>query len=126
MEKQTGVVLDDVWESMKGKQKAQILLQVVDFEKVLASTKFTKIGALYYRNDLPAKLDTTSPLYVDRDGNEVHSKKFGIGPTNDRLFFDFERGTLDIDRGPCNIPLEFSYRLFRILIVLITFQGQRL
>ncbi|KMU77095.1 hypothetical protein CISG_06133 [Coccidioides immitis RMSCC 3703] len=100
MEKQAGVMLSDVWESMKGKQKAHIVLQVVDFEKTLTSTKFTKVGALYYKDDLPAMLDTSSPLYVDKDGKEVHSAKFGIGPTNHRSFFDFGRGKLDIDHGP--------------------------
>ncbi|KAK2795791.1 hypothetical protein FQN52_003641 [Onygenales sp. PD_12] len=107
MEKQAGVVLSDVWESMKGKQKAQIVLQAVDVEKTLASTKFTKLGALYYQNDLPAMLDNTSPLYVDRDGKEVHGAKFGIGPTNHRSFFDFGRGELDIDHGPWSTPTEF-------------------
>ncbi|OJD24357.1 hypothetical protein ACJ73_04292 [Blastomyces percursus] len=100
MEKQAGVMFSDVWESMKGKQKAQIVLQVVDIEKILASTKFTKLGALYYKNDLPVMLNTTTPLYVDENGNEAHSAKFRIGPTNHRAFFDFGRGELDIDRGP--------------------------
>ncbi|EAS37376.3 phosphotransferase enzyme family protein [Coccidioides immitis RS] len=107
MEKQAGVMLSDVWESMKGKQKAHIVLQVVDFEKTLTSTKFTKVGALYYKDDLPAMLDTSSPLYVDKDGKEVHSAKFGIGPTNHRSFFDFGRGKLDIDHGPWSTPAEF-------------------
>ncbi|KLJ06002.1 hypothetical protein EMPG_09301 [Blastomyces silverae] len=75
MEKQADVMLSDVWESMKGKQKAQIVLQVVDIEKTLASTKFAKFGASYCKNDLPATLDTMIPLCVDRNGNEVHSAK---------------------------------------------------
>ncbi|PGH21558.1 hypothetical protein AJ80_03118 [Polytolypa hystricis UAMH7299] len=102
-----GVMLSDVWESMKGKQKAQIVLQVVDIEKTLASTKFTKLGALYYKDDIPATLDTTTPLYVDGDGNDIHSTKYDIGPTNHRAFFDFGRGELDIDRGPLCTPAEF-------------------
>lgn len=112
MEKQAGAMLSDVWESMKGKQKAQIVLQVVDIEHTSASTKFTKLGALYYKNDLPATLDTTSPLYIDGNGNEVHSAKFGIGPTNHRSFFDFGRGELDIDRGPCKISSQPFKKIF--------------
>ncbi|KKZ63150.1 hypothetical protein EMCG_02527 [[Emmonsia] crescens] len=107
MEKQAGVMLSDVWESMKGKQKAQIVLQVVDIEKTLASIKFTKLGALYYKNDLPVTPDTTTPLYVDENMNEVHNAKFRIGPTNHRTFFDFGKGELDIDRGPWCTPTEF-------------------
>ena len=115
MEKQTGVVLDDVWESLTGKQKARIVLQVVDFEKALASTKFTRLGALYYNNEIPAKLDTELPLYADSDGNAVYSEKFGIGPTNHRSFFDFEKGTLDIDRGPCKSSPNSLINYFHIL-----------
>lgn len=85
---------------MKGKQKASILQQVVEFERILASTKFTKIGALYYKEDLPTP-ERNSPLYVDGSGNDVYSPEFEIGPTNHRSFFDFGKGGLDIDRGPC-------------------------
>ncbi|OAL72449.1 hypothetical protein A7D00_3450 [Trichophyton violaceum] len=99
MEKQPGVMLRDVWTTMKGKQKASILQQVVEFERILASTKFTKIGALYYKEDLPTP-ERNSPLYVDGSGNDVYSPEFEIGPTNHRSFFDFGKGGLDIDRGP--------------------------
>ncbi|KAH8425172.1 uncharacterized protein LDX57_002921 [Aspergillus melleus] len=101
MEKQAGVRLSNMWGSMKGKQKAQIVLQVVDIEKSLAATKFRKVGALYYKEDLPARPNPMASLYIDSAGNEVQSSKFGIGPTNHRAFFDFGRADLDIDRGPC-------------------------
>lgn len=101
MEKQAGVVLTNVWDTIKGKQKAQIVDQIVDIERRLAATKFSKFGSLYYKDDLPDDSDTTSPLYVDSTGKEVRSNTFGIGPTNHRSFFDFGRGELDIERGPC-------------------------
>lgn len=100
MEKQPGVMLNDVWDNIKGSQKAEILKQVVEIENVLTSTKFVKFGSLYYKNDL-TQSDSIMPLYVDRDGNAVHSAEFEIGPTNHRSFFDFGKGALDIDRGPC-------------------------
>ncbi|KAE8357046.1 kinase-like domain-containing protein [Aspergillus coremiiformis] len=84
MEKQAGIVLTNVWDTMKGKQKVQILDQIVDIERRLAATKFSQFGSLYYKGDLPDNSDTTSPLYVDSTGNEVQSKTFGIGPTNHR------------------------------------------
>ena len=101
MEKQAGVVLTDVWNTIKGKQQAQILDQVVDIERRLAATKFSKVGSLYYQDDLPDNSDSASSLYFDSAGNQVRSKTFGIGPTNHRSFFDFGRGALDIERGPC-------------------------
>ena len=100
MEKQSGVILSDVWHDMKGKHKAQIVKKVVEMERTLASTKFTKFGGLYYKHDLPGS-DNTTPLYIDGNGREVHSAEFDIGPTNHRSFFDFGKGALGIDRGPC-------------------------
>lgn len=110
MEKQAGVVLTDVWDTMKGKQKVQILDQIVDIQRRLAATKFLKFGSLYYKDDLPDDSDSTSPLYYDSTGNEVRSKTFGIGPTNHRSFFDFGRGELDIECGPCKF-ISDSYNI---------------
>lgn len=111
MEKQTGTMLSDVWETMRGKQKTRIVQQVVDLEKTLTSIKFTKLGALYYKQDLPSSNHGTV-LYVDSAGNEIYTEKFGIGPTNHRSFFDFGKGELDIDRGPCKICIFTPYYLF--------------
>ncbi|KAF9247522.1 hypothetical protein DTO013F2_3481 [Penicillium roqueforti] len=91
MEKQSGVVLNDL----------------VDIERRLAATKFSKFGSLYYKDDLPDNSDSTSPLYLDSTGNEVRSKTFTIGPTNHRSFFDFGRGELDIERGPWSTVIRF-------------------
>ena len=102
MERQRGVLLNEVWDDMNGSQKAEILSQVVEIERTLASAKFTKSGSLYYKHDLPQS-DSAMPLYVNKTGNEVYSAEFEIGPTNHRSFFDFGRGALDIDRGPCRI-----------------------
>lgn len=105
MERQSGVMLNDVWDHMEGSKKAEILKQVVGIESALASIKFTKFGALYYKHDLPQPDSTTpTPLYIDGNGKAVHSAEFEIGPTNHRSFFDFGRGVLDINRGPCMFP----------------------
>lgn len=107
MEKQAGVVLTVVWDAMTGKQKIRILDQIVDIERRLAATRFSKFGSLYYKDDLSDNTDSTSPLYLNSAGDEVRSETFGIGPTNHRSFFDFGRGALDIERGPCKL---FSLR----------------
>ncbi|OJJ73162.1 hypothetical protein ASPBRDRAFT_73611 [Aspergillus brasiliensis CBS 101740] len=113
MEKQAGIVLADVWDTMKGKQKVQILDQVVDMERCLAATKFSRFGALYYKDDLPDNSDAASPLYVDSTGNEVRSDEFGIGPTNHRSFFDIGKGDLGIRRGPWSTVAEYMTAIAR-------------
>ncbi|KAH8726037.1 phosphotransferase enzyme family protein [Phaeosphaeriaceae sp. PMI808] len=106
MEKQPGIILDDLWDDMQGSQKAEVLKHVVAIEKELASMKFTKFGGLYYKSDLPQS-GSTDPLYIDGNGAKVYSDEFGIGPTNHRSFFDFGTGTLDIDRGPWSTLEEY-------------------
>lgn len=107
MEKQPRLMLSNLWDDMEGSQKAEILKHVVEFEKIIYSVRFTKFGSLYYKHDLPQS-DSTTPLYVDRNGNVVHSAEFEIGPTNHRSFFDFGKGVLDIDRGPCIPAAQYS------------------
>lgn len=46
-------------------------------------------------------MDSTTPLYVDGNGNAVHSAEFEIVLINYRSFFDFGKRALDIDRGLC-------------------------
>ncbi|EEP77649.1 predicted protein [Uncinocarpus reesii 1704] len=105
MEKQAGVILSDVWDDMSGNGKAHIIKQVVGIEQTLASTKFKRFGALYYKQDLPSDNDTL--LFVGGTGENIHSEKFVIGPTNHRSFFDFGKGELDIDRGPWSTLPEY-------------------
>ncbi|PGH06196.1 hypothetical protein AJ79_06584 [Helicocarpus griseus UAMH5409] len=93
---------------MEPKQKAQLILRVVWIEHTLASTEFTEIGGLYYKDDLPATMKSTaSPLYVNANGDKVHRPNFGVGPTNHRQFFDFGRGKIAIDRGQWSTPIEY-------------------
>ncbi|KAJ5958882.1 phosphotransferase enzyme family protein [Penicillium vulpinum] len=113
MEKQAGVVLTDVWDTIKGRQKVRILDQVVDTEKRLTTTQFSKFGSLYYRDDLTDNSDSTSPLHFDSTGNKVRNTKFGIEPINHRSFFDFGRGALGIERGPWSKVTEFMAAIAR-------------
>jgi hypothetical protein len=100
MEKQTGVELSRLWDDMAGIDKFEIIKQVVDYERLFTSTKFTKYGSLYYAKDLPS-ISNGEPLYVDENGNEVSCSRFAVGPTNGRKFFDDGKGMVDMDRGPC-------------------------
>ncbi|KAM5438425.1 hypothetical protein MferCBS31731_005002 [Microsporum ferrugineum] len=112
MEKQPGIVLSDVWGEITGKQKARVVQQIAEIEITLASAKFTKYGAIYYKQDLPAS-DNNIPLYINNTGDEVLSSDFEIGPTNHRSFFDFGKGQLDIDRGPWSTGIEYMEAVAR-------------
>lgn len=109
MEKAPGVELEKVWEDITGRQKYEIVKQLVGFESSFASTRFKLFGSLYYAQDVP-KVAGNETLCVNEDGTEMQYSQFTIGPTNNRMFFDDGRGTVHVDRGPCMVaflaPLE--------------------
>jgi hypothetical protein len=95
-----GVELGRLWEGMTGRQKYDVVKQIVGYEKSFASTPFTKFGTLYYALDLP-NTAADEMLCVNGDGADMKCPQLTVGPTNNRMFFDDGRETLDVDRGPC-------------------------
>ena len=102
MEKAPGVELDTGWEAITGRQKYEIVKQLVGFENSFASTRFKLFGSLYYAQDVP-KVAGSRTLCVNEDGTEVQCSQFTIGPTTNRMFFDEGRGAVHVDRGPCMV-----------------------
>lgn len=100
MEKIPGVELEKLWDDMTGRQKYEIVKQLIGFEKSFASTSFRQFGSLYYAQDMP-NVAGDEVLCVNEDGTETKCSQFAIGPTNNRMFFDEGRGVVDVDRGPC-------------------------
>ena len=107
MEKIPGVELEKLWDDMTGRQKYEIVEQLVGFEKSFASTAFRLFGSLYYVQDIPNVADD-EVLYVNEDGTETQCSQFAIGPTTNRMFFDEGRRNVDVDRGPCEISWPFK------------------
>ncbi|GLA86112.1 phosphotransferase enzyme [Aspergillus tubingensis] len=91
MEKQAGVVLTDVWDSLRGNQKAQVLDQIVDIQQRLVGARFARFGSLYYVEDIPDNAGPDSSVSFDLAGNDCGAK-----------------GELDIDRGPWSTVTEVS------------------
>ena len=99
MEKAPGIELERLWEDMTGRQKYEIVKQLVGFERSFASTRFGSFGSLYYAKDVPRVENET--LCVNEDGTDMQYSQFAIGPTTNRMLFDEGRGTVHVDRGPC-------------------------
>jgi hypothetical protein len=83
MEKVPGTKLSNVWEEMHVLKRSEIVTQLVQFDKSLASHPFSEYGSLYYTE------------------NQTPNDKFTVGPTTNRKYFDDGRQFLDVDRGPC-------------------------
>jgi len=100
MEKMPGIELEKLWEDIIGRQKYEIVKQLVGIEKLFTATRFTSFGSLYYAEDVP-KVSGYEILCVNKYGTEIQCSEFAVGLTNNRMFFDEGRGTVHVDRGPC-------------------------
>ncbi|RJE25400.1 hypothetical protein PHISCL_02291 [Aspergillus sclerotialis] len=82
-----------------------VATKVVDIENKLFSIPFSSTGSIYFKKDLPLKVQTD--LYLpgtadpDRD-----SENFCIGPTTDYMFWQGKRAEMHLDCGPWKIPNE--------------------
>jgi hypothetical protein len=66
-------------------------------------------GNIYFASDtvkgaIPAEMINDAPTEL----KEKVSKRFTIGPSVERGFWNKERSTIDIDRGPCMF-YDFKY-----------------
>lgn len=111
MEKMPGIELEKVWDDLPGRQKYEIVKQLVGIERKLATTMFTSFGSLYYTQDVPGA-DSYGRLCVTDDGSSMQCSRFAVGPSTSRMFFDDGRANVDVDRGPCTanpkLPLDWN------------------
>ena len=104
MEKVQGVPLCDVWDSMKLRQKLQILLTMTRYQKRCLNVSFSHYGSLYYAKDL----HNAQKSYYEENGKRINSSQYAIGPSISRNWADAGRSTLDLYRGSCKLILRLS------------------
>jgi hypothetical protein len=77
-----------------------IIEQIVEIERNLASVKFLKSGSIYLKEDIPNQvaLQTNQPLYPSI------LDQFTLGPLVEKELWRGGRTEMDLNRGPC----EFS------------------
>ena len=99
MEKVPGESLASRWSSLPTKELVEIFRQIVDLENRLFTTRFSKNGSLYYREDLEEKGSESESN--EEIGADLLFDRFGIRPIVSRSFWVGERGQMALDREPC-------------------------
>jgi hypothetical protein len=100
MEHALGVGADTRWFNNTKHQKHALVTGIVDIEKKLFNIPFGAVGSLYFKSDLPPRLQ--GPLYVPGTPDETRdSDTYCIGPIADYMFWYGKRAELELDRGPC-------------------------
>jgi aminoglycoside phosphotransferase len=86
MEKLPGISLFDVWDKYDINEKKKILLQIIEIQCILKNQKFSKIGGIFYDNNI---------------------RDFIIGQAVETAFFCEKRSELNIKRGPFDNTYDY-------------------
>lgn len=101
MEEAVGTQLGELWRNMELTSKVQIVNEVIAVEKKLLSLSFTRYGNIYFAQNAFAGCEKAELAgTVSRSQREEVGARFVVGPVVDRDFWNKERATMNIDRGP--------------------------
>jgi hypothetical protein len=100
MEQCQGVELDKVWDTMSWDDRFEIVSTLAGYEKAFVSAKMPMIGSLYYAKDL---FSPTPDQFLELEKSANNGKAFAVGPTTHRTFYDKQRESVEVHRGPCNL-----------------------
>ncbi|EEP78285.1 predicted protein [Uncinocarpus reesii 1704] len=102
-EKAPGTRLESLWHDWPRKSKLQVIDQVGKIEHALTTTKFTKHGSLYFKQDLPTLKEQNDTLLVEPlpSVQSADLDRYVIGPLTSAELWSSGREDIDLDRGPC-------------------------
>lgn len=102
-EKAAGTRLGSVWHDWPRKSKLRVIDQVGKIEHALTTTKFTKHGCLYFKQDLPTLKERNDTLLAEPLPSVQSSDldRYVIGPLTSAELWSSGREDIDLDRGPC-------------------------
>jgi hypothetical protein len=124
MEEARGTQLSEVWDTMDLKDQLVIITELVTIDQKFLSAplnryeaslphkyctvtyliKVHRYGALYYKKDSFPGCETAQVTASIMDSLRADvEKRFVIGPTVEREFWEKQRADMAIDRGPCKL-----------------------
>ncbi|KIX92545.1 uncharacterized protein Z520_11721 [Fonsecaea multimorphosa CBS 102226] len=100
MEKLPGRPIGDMWFDLTEDQRLKIISEVVQAEAKLSRIHLPACGSVYYEHDLPAD---TSRAVITPTSN---IKGLCIGPHTNLRWWEKERDSMEIHRGPHFTPIQ--------------------
>ena len=83
------------------KFKLEMISQIVEIERKLASTKFMKSGCIYFRGDIPEDMSSDIALIDSAPLGSLALERFKLGPLVSSGVWRGDRASMDMNRGPC-------------------------
>ena len=83
------------------KFKLEMISQIVEMERQLASTKFVKSGCIYFKEDIPEDVCHDKAILTSMPLDSSILERFRLGPLVSSGLWRGARAGLDMHRGPC-------------------------
>lgn len=83
------------------KFKIDMIRQIVEIERQLATMKFVKSGCIYFSGDIPQGIPGVNALVSSPTLPSSVLDRFKLGPLVSERLWRGKRATMDLDRGPC-------------------------
>ncbi len=99
MQKAPGIQLEHAWSKMDLEDRLEVVKQTVRYQSKWMSASFKQFGSLYYAEDVTRH--DQNPLYSDEHGTPIQNRRFAVGPSTGREYYDAGRASIHYDRGPC-------------------------
>ena len=108
MEEVPGVRLGHRWLQFATADDVRpIMNSMLDIEAKFESLRFSRIGSLYFKEDVSADLQGVPLLSGVTDSTTQQlSERYCVGPLMVYQWWRGERARMALDRGPCKIPLS--------------------
>jgi len=85
--------------------KLEMISQIVEIERQLASTKFMKSGCIYFKDDIPENMSSENAIITSMSLQSSVLERFKLGPLVSSGLWRGDRAGMDMDRGPCEISI---------------------
>ena len=103
MEEVPGIKLDERWMKFDSADDVlPVMAGISDVEARFESLRFSRIGSLYFKEDVNADLRAVSLFSGAVDATTCRlSEKYCVGPLINNQWWRGERAHMALDRGPC-------------------------
>jgi hypothetical protein len=106
-EKALGKPLGNLWFQWPMRFKLEMISQIVEIERQLASTKFVKSGCIYFRDDIPENITSDSAIITDSSLQSSVLERFKLGPLLSSGLWRGDRAGMDMNKGPCEFLIQY-------------------
>jgi hypothetical protein len=103
MEEVPGVCLGERWSTFERPEDVTpIMTGILDMEKKFESLRFSRIGSLYFKEDVSADLQAVPLLSgaIDATTRQL-AEGYRVGPLTNCQWWRGNRAHMTLDRGPC-------------------------